>query len=111
MASGLLGKANPAATTWTLLYTVPSGKLSSFSINACNQSATTATVLIAISASGTALGAGIVASEYVEYNAVLAGQGSILERTGLVTSQASAAYVWVQASTANVSFQAYGYEE
>jgi len=109
MASGLLGKANPAATTWTNIYTVPSGKLSSFSINACNQSTSTATVLVAVSASATS--GGIVASEYVEYNAVLSGQGATLERTGLVTSQASAAYVWVQASTANVSFQVYGYEE
>ena len=108
MASGFLGKANPAATTWTNIYTIPSGKLSSFSINACNQGTVTAAVDFVISASSTS--GGIVASEYVEYAAPIV-QGSILERTGLVSSQASAAYIWVRPTTANVSFQVYGYEE
>jgi hypothetical protein len=36
MASGLQGKAKPAADTWTNIYTVPSSKVLSFSINACN---------------------------------------------------------------------------
>lgn len=109
MASGFLGKSNPAATTWTNIYTVPSGKIASFTINACNQSTTTATILVAISTSSTS--GGIDASEYIEYNAVLAGQGSIFERTGLLTDATNGAYVWVQASSANVSFQVYGYEE
>jgi hypothetical protein len=109
MASGQLGKANPAAATWNNIYTVPSGKLASFSINAVNQAATACNIDFVISASSTS--GGIVASEYVEYAASLTSLGSVLERTGLVTSQASAAYVWVRSSNASTAFQVYGYEE
>lgn len=109
MASGFLGKSKPSASTWTNIYTVPSGKVASISINACNQSTTTATVDFVIS---TASASGsIAATEYIEYAAVLAGSGTTLERTGLVTDATNGAYVWVRSSTANVSFQVYGYEE
>jgi hypothetical protein len=111
MASGFLGKSNPAASTWTNIYTVPTGKVASITVNAANQAATTALVDIAISTSGTAAGAGIVASEYVEYSVALTSIGETLERTGLVTDATNGKYVWVRSTTANVSFQVYGYEE
>jgi hypothetical protein len=111
MASGFLGKSKPAASTWTNIYTVPASKVASISVNACNQSTSTAAVDVVISTSGTAAGAGIVGSEYIEYAAVLSGSGVTLERTGLVTDATNGAYVWVRSSTANVSFQVYGYEE
>jgi hypothetical protein len=111
MASGFLGKSNPAAATWTNIYTVPSAKLASFTINAVNQTTNPCNIDIVISASGTAAGAGIVASEYVEYQAPLASLGSILERTGLVTDATNGKYVWVRSSNANTAFQVYGYEE
>lgn len=111
MASGFLGKAKPAAATWTNIYTVPSAKVASIAINACNQSTGAASVDFVISTSGTAAGAGIAATEYIEFGAVLPGVGTTLERTGLVTDATNGAYVWVRSSTANVSFQVYGYEE
>ena len=109
MASGLQGKAAPAANTWTNIYTVPSGKVLSFSINAVNRSSATAAVDFVISTSSTS--GGITDSEYIEFAAVLAGAGTTLERTGLVTDATNGARIWVRATTANVSFQVYGYEE
>lgn len=109
MASGFLGKANPAASTWTNIYTVPATKVASISINAVNQSSATATVDFVISTSSTS--AGIVASEYIEFASPLTSSGAVLERTGLLTDATNGKYVWVRSSTANVAFQVYGYEE
>ena len=109
MASGLQGKAAPAANTWTNIYTVPSGKVLSFSINAVNRGTATASVDFVISTSSTS--GAIADSEYVDFAAVLSNVGSTLERTGLVTDDTNGKYIWVRSSTANVSFQVYGYEE
>ena len=109
MASGFLGKSNPAANTWTNIYTVPTSKVASITINAVNQAATTAQVDFVIS---TASASGsIVASEYLEYSVALTSLGETLERTGLVTDATNGKYIWVRSSTANVAFQVYGYEE
>lgn len=109
MSSGLQGKAIPAANTWTNIYTVPSGKVLSFTITAVNQSTATAAVDFVISTSSTS--GGIVASEYIEFGALLQGSGSVLERTGLVTDATNGPRIWVRSTTANVAFQVYGYEE
>jgi hypothetical protein len=109
MASGFLGKSNPAATTWTNIYAVPTSTVASITINAVNQSVTTASIDFVISTSSTS--GGIAASEYIEYSIPLNGVGSTLERTGLVTDATNGKYVWVRSTTANVSFQVYGYEE
>jgi hypothetical protein len=111
MASGFLGKSAPSANTWTLLYTVPSSKVASISINAVNAGTTQSAIDIAASTSDTAAGAGIVASEYIEYGTLLMNIGSAFERTGLVIDATNAKYLWVRASTTGVSFQTYGYEE
>jgi hypothetical protein len=109
MASGLQGKAKPAAATWSNIYTIPSGKIASFSINAVNQGGTASNVDFVISTSSTS--GGIAASEYIEYAALLNSLSSVLERTGLVSDDVNGKYIWVRSSTADVAFQVYGYEE
>jgi len=113
MASGFLGKSVPTSNTWTLLYTVPATKVASISINAVyTGAASTGTYLdIAASTSNTAAGAGIVASEYLDWGINLINTGSDYERTGLVIDATNAPYLWVRSSQGNTSFQVYGYEE
>lgn len=109
MSSGFQGKAKPAANTWNNIYTIPSGKVASFSINAVNQGAAGSSVDFVISASSTS--GGITATEYIEFSAPLGTVGSVLERTGLVSDDVNGKYIWVRSSTADVAFQVYGYEE
>lgn len=111
MASGFLGKSVPTANVWTLLYTVPATKVASISINVVNSGGTQSAIDIATSTSNTALGAGIVTSEYLEYGTLLMNIGSSFERTGLVIDATNAPYLWVRSTSGTVSFQAYGYEE
>lgn len=109
MASGFLGKSNPAANTWTNIYTVPSTKVATISINAVNTSGSTSAIDIAISTSSTS--GGIVVSEYLEYATILPSGGSSVERTGIVTDATNGPRIWVRSNSANVAFQVYGYEE
>lgn len=109
MASGFLGKANPAANTWTNIYTVPTDKVASITINAVNQAGNACAVDFVISTSSTS--GGIALSEYIEFDAILNSVGASLERTGLVTDATNGKYVWVRSSNASTAFQVYGYEE
>lgn len=109
MASGFLGKAYPAAATWTNIYTVPTAKIASITVNAVNQGLDPCYVDIVISTSSTS--GGIASSEYIEFQSSLTGAGSILERTGLVTDATNGKYVWVRSSNATTAFQVFGYEE
>ncbi len=109
MASGFLGKSAPSANTWTLLYTVPSTKVASISVNAVNSGGTQSAIDVATSTSSTS--AGITVSEYIEYGTLLMNIGSAFERTGLVIDATNAPYLWVRSTSGGVSFQVYGYEE
>src|SRR5471030_1432497 len=85
MASGTLGTpVSLAATTYTTLYTVPTGKVATVNFNLVNTNASAVLVRVAISASATP-----GPTEWVEYDAYLqpAGDqsnGSVLERSGFV---------------------------
>lgn len=109
MASGFLGKSYPAAATWTNIYTVPTAKIASITVNAVNQGLDPCYVDVVISTSSTS--GGIAASEYIEFQSALSGAGSVLERTGLVTDATNGKYVWVRSSNATTAFQVFGYEE
>jgi hypothetical protein len=109
MASGFLGKANPAANTWNNIYTVPTSSIASISFNAVNGNANSAVVDFAISTSSASTS--IATAEYIERSAYLETLGSVLERTGIVTDDTNGKYVWVRSSNGDTSFQVYGYEE
>lgn len=109
MANGILGKSAPAANTWTLLYTVPTGITASVSINAVNRGGVNSAIDIALSASSTS--GGIANTEYIEFSGLLNNLGSVIERTGLVLNDSNSKYLWVRASSANITFTVYGYEE
>lgn len=103
MATGILGTAALAATTSTSLYTVPVGKVATMSVNFCNRGSTPVTVRLSISASGSPS-----TDEYFLYDYTVAANSS-LERSGLIANAGK--IVVVYASSANVSCQAYGFEE
>jgi hypothetical protein len=109
MASGFLGKANPAANTWNNVYTVPSTSVASISINAVNGGVNPAYIDFAVSTSSASTS--IATAEYIERSAFLETLGSVLERTGIVTDDTNGKYVWVRSTNGDTSFQVYGYEE
>lgn len=104
MASGILGNSDLAATTNTVIYTVPAGVISACTVNMCNRSDVEVSVRLALSVSSTPSNA-----EYIEYNAKLPATGGVLERTGLILS--SNIRVIGYSSAPGVSINVYGIEE
>lgn len=103
MASGRLAATQTSTGVETIVYTVPAGKLSSFTVNICNTSVYDITVqYIALAASSSA-----AISEYIEYNVVLTS-GSIIERTGLVLDATKNVIV---KTSGPATVTVYGYEE
>lgn len=103
MASGTLGQADLSATTNTTVYTVPSGKVATFTVNICNRNSLPIAVRLAVAATGTPGN-----SEYIEYDAVIPANG-VLERTGIVSTASKNVVVYSSAATCSVNV--YGYEE
>ena len=105
MAKKVLGQANPAATTATTLYTVPSGKSSVIStLVIANLAATAATYRVAIRPAGAAL----ANTHYIAYDVALAASDSTALTLGITL--ATTDVVTVYASSANVNFSAFGDE-
>jgi hypothetical protein len=101
----VLGQSNPSATTATTLYTVPSGKSAVVSsISVCNQDATAATYRIAVRPAGESL----AAKHYIAYDAAVSANNTTILTIGVTL--ATTDVVTVYASTANLSFNAYGSE-
>ncbi len=103
MASGTLGQSSLSATTDTVVYTVPSSKVASMSINLVNRTGVAVTVRLAVAANTTPTNA-----EYLEYDATIPANG-VLERTGIVASANKKIVAY--ASAASVSINVYGFEE
>lgn len=104
MAVGLLGKSNPSANTSTLVYTVPSGVISSFNISAVNMGLVDANVTVYISDGSTTS-----ADRLIESNTVIPANGGVLEREGLLCNAGETVYV--SASSANIAFRVHGFED
>ena len=105
MAKKVLGQVNPSATTATTLYTVPSAKSAVISsLTVCNQASTAATFRIAIRPAGATL----AALHYVAYDVAVGAADTTALTLGITL--ATTDVVTVYASTANISFHAYGDE-
>ena len=101
----VLGQSNPAATTATTLYTVPSATQTVVStVTICNQAATAATYRIAVRVAGASLSA----SQYIAYDVSLPANASDTLTLGLTLNATDV--ITVYASTATMSFAAFGSE-
>lgn len=99
----VLGQEAPAATTDTTLYTGPVGKDTIIStLVVANRSAAEATYRIAIRPAGEAL----VDKHYIAYDVSIAPNDSTTLTLGITTTQYDV--ITVRASTANLSFSAFG---
>ena len=100
-----LGQSNPSATTATTLYTVPSATSTVVStITVCNQASTAGTFRIAIRPAG----ASLAAQHYVAYDTPIAANDTVALTLGITL--ATTDVVTVYASSASMSFNAYGSE-
>jgi hypothetical protein len=101
----VLGQSNPAATTDTTLYTVPASTSAVVStITICNQASAAATYRIAVRPAG----ASIAAQHWIVYGATVAASDTTALTLGVTL--ATTDVVTVYASTATLSFNAYGSE-
>lgn len=101
----VLGQSNPAATTATTLYTVPAATNTVVStISVCNQAATSGTYRIAIRPAGAAL----AAQHYIAFDSTITANNTTMITIGV--SLAATDVITVYASSANMSFSAFGTE-
>jgi hypothetical protein len=100
-----LGQSNPAATTATTLYTVPSSTSTVLStLTVCNQASTAGTFRIAIRPAA----ASLTASQYIAYDTPIAANDTIALTLGITL--ATTDVVTIYASSATMSFSAFGSE-
>jgi len=101
----VLAQSNPAATTATTLYTVPSATSTVIStITVCNQAASAGSFRIAVRPAGATL----AAQHYVAYDVAIAANDTTALTLGLTL--ATTDIVTIYASSATMSFNAYGSE-
>ena len=101
----VLGQVAPSATTATTLETVPSATQAVVStIAVCNRSASAATYRIAIRPAGATL----ANEHYIAYDAAITANNSTFITIGVTL--AATDVITVYASTANLSFSAFGSE-
>jgi glucose-6-phosphate dehydrogenase assembly protein OpcA len=101
----VLGQSAPSATTATTLYTVPSATQAVVStIAISNRAATTATYRIAVRPAGATL----ANEHYIAYDAPIAANNSTFITVGVTL--AATDVITVYASSANLSFSAFGSE-
>ena len=100
----VLGQVNPSATTETTLYTAGNAAVVS-TITICNQASSAATYRIAVRP---AADGSTAAKHWIVYGATVAASDTTALTLGLTL--ASGDVIRVYASTANLSFNAYGSE-
>ena len=101
----VLGQVNPSATTATTLYTCPAGTQTVIStVTICNQAGTSGTYRIAVRPNGATLSA----EHYVVYDATIQANTTAAYTLGITIDASDV--VTVYASSANISFNAFGSE-
>lgn len=101
----VLGQSNPAATTATTLYTVPSATQAVVStIVVANLAASAATFRIAVRVAGATL----ANSQYIAYDVSVAASDSTALTLGITLGATDV--ITVYASNANLTFTAFGSE-
>ena len=101
----VLAQSNPSATTATTLYTVPAATSAVIStITVCNQAASAGSFRIAVRPAGAAL----AAQHYVAYDVAIAANDTTALTLGLTL--ATTDVITIYASSATMSFNAYGSE-
>ena len=100
MASGVYGKSDLTAATWTEIVAPPASGVKVTTLNVVNRTDANRKIRVALSADTT-----VTDEEYIEYNVTLPANG-VLERTGIVCSASNGLYVW--ADGASVTAVAYG---
>lgn len=101
----VLGQLNPSATTNTTLYTVPSATSTVISsVTICNQASTAGTFRLMVRPAG----ASLTAVHYVAYDVVIAANDTIALTLGITLATTDVLSVY--ASSANLSFSAFGSE-
>jgi hypothetical protein len=101
----VLGQSNPSATTATTLYTVPASTQAVIStIVIANLTATAATFRIAVRPAGAAL----ANSQYIAYDITVGASDSTALTLGVTMNTTDVLTVY--ASTANLTFTAFGSE-
>ena len=105
MAKKVLGQSNPAATTATTLYTVPSAKSAVVStLVVANLASTAATFRVAVRVGGATL----ANSQYIAYDVTVGASDSTALTLGI--TMAATDVLTVYASSANLTFSAFGDE-
>lgn len=102
MTVGVLGQADLAATTNTLVYTAATQ--SAIHINILNRNASATTVRVAI---GTISGSTPTNSNYIEYDASIPGN-AVLERSGIILNAGQKVVVYAGAT--GITASVYGIE-
>jgi hypothetical protein len=101
----VLGQSAPSATTATTLYTVPASTSSIVStITVCNRDTTSGTFRIAIRPAG----ASLANQHYMVYDSSIAPNDTVTFTLGITL--ATTDIITVYASSANMSFNAFGSE-
>lgn len=101
----VLGQSAPSALTETALYTVPSAKSATIStVTVCNRSGTAATFRLSVAVGGVTTSS----EQYLYYDQSLDGNSTWAATIGVTLNAGDVVRVF--ASTANLSFNAFGVE-
>lgn len=100
MASGVYGKADLTASTWTTLVAAPTAGTKVCTVNLSNRTGSSITVRIALASTTT-----VTDADYLEYEVTLPANG-VLERTGIVLDTSNG--IQVYASGTGISAVAFG---